>query len=333
MGESARSSVGTATPPVKASRRDAVGGPLQTWMARGLLAAGMIAPLVLTDDYLRHIAVMCGIYVILTVSLNIPAGYLGLLHLGHAAFYGIGAYVAAILSIDVFHGSWPGFWIGLLAAGAVAAAFGILLGVPTMRVRGDYLAIVTLGFGEIVRFLLINWESVTRGPIGIPDIPLPALPGVTLVGKIPHYYLVLAFVCFTVFPVAAMRRGPLGLAWVAIRDDEVAAEAMGIPATRYKILGLGIAAFYAGIAGALFAHYVSYINPANFSGWESIAILTMLVLGGRGTILGAAVGAIVLTVAPEALRALALYRQLTYGILMVALMIFRPRGLMGDRGV
>ncbi|MDP2954856.1 MAG: branched-chain amino acid ABC transporter permease [Longimicrobiales bacterium] len=322
-----------STPPVQVDRALSRRADPRALTARVLLAAGLVAPLILPGDYLRHIAVLCGIYVILTVSLNIPAGYLGLLHLGHAAFFGIGAYAAALLTVDVFHGSWPGFWIGLPAAGAMAALFGVLLGIPTMRVRGDYLAIVTLGFGEIVRFVLINWESVTRGPIGIPDIPLPALPGITFADKTAYYYLVLVFVLLTVLPVAAMRRGALGRAWIAIRDNEVAAEAMGVPTGLCKILGLAIAAFYAGIAGALYAHYVSYINPAGFSGWESITILTMLALGGRGTIVGAVVGAIVLTVVPELLRGLALYRQLAYGVLMVVLMVFRPRGLMGDRGV
>jgi branched-chain amino acid transport system permease protein len=309
------------------------GADFQAVVGRILLVAAVGFPLLVRDPYVLHIAIMSGLYVILTVSLNIVAGYLGLLHLGHAAFYGIGAYVAALLSLDVFREAWYGFWIALPAAGLAAFVSGVLLGFPTLRVRGDYLAIVTLGFGEIVRFVLINWETVTRGPIGIPGIPVPAVPGFAFAGKIAYYYMVLAFVLLTVVPIAAWRRGAIGRAWVAIRDNETAAAIMGVPTVSFKILGFAISAFYAGVAGALFAHYVTFINPMNFSGWESIAILTMLALGGRGTIVGAVVGAVVLTVVPELLRGLALYRQLAYGGLMVVLMIFRPRGLMGDRGV
>ncbi|HHY92324.1 MAG TPA: branched-chain amino acid ABC transporter permease [Firmicutes bacterium] len=268
------------------------------------------------NAYIQQVLVLSGINVILSLGLNLVSGFTGQLSLGHAAFMGIGAYTAALLT----KAGQP-FLPALVAGGLLAAAAGAVIGVPTLRLRGDYLAIATLGFGEILRVLAIN-QKFTGGPVG-----LRAIPGYT---TLP---LVLVCVALTYLSLWRLLRSRLGRAFIAVREDELAADAMGIDTTRTKILAFALGAFYAGVAGGLYAHYIRYVNPNNFGFMRSIEILSMVVLGGMGSLPGAALGAVVMSILPELLRsvspAVAQYRQLIYGALLVVGMIWFPRGLAG----
>ncbi|MDW7674204.1 MAG: branched-chain amino acid ABC transporter permease [Bacillota bacterium] len=276
----------------------------------------------LTNAYFLRTAIIIGIYIVLALSLNFIVGFTGQLSMGHAAFYGIGAYTTALLTVNF----GVSFWLALLFSALVAAAFGFLLGIPTLRLRGDYLAITTIGFGEIVRLVLVNWTSVTRGPAGIPGIPSPSIFGYTLSSNTANYYLILAIVAITIFVFYRILNSRVGSGLQAIREDEVAAEAMGIDTTKLKIMAFTIGAFFAGLAGSFFASYIHYVSPDSFTYLESVIILCMVVLGGIGSIPGVIVGAIVLAALPEALRSIATYRYAIYGMLLIMMMLMRPQG-------
>jgi branched-chain amino acid transport system permease protein len=243
-------------------------------------------------------------------------GYTGQLSLGHAAFMSIGAYTAGIL---VVHYEVP--FLAALLAGAIAAGFsGLLIGTPTLRLRGDYLAIATLGFGEIIRVVFLDME-ITGGTMGLRGIPKQSQLLITLT-----VFIALAVTAFVLYRIMRSR---IGRSFIAIREDEVAAEAMGINTTRYKIMAFTVSALFAGLAGGLYAGFYRYISPNSFGFLKSIEILSMVVLGGMGNFLGAGIGAAVLTVAPEMLRSFAVYRQVFYGALLVVMMLVRPAGLLG----
>ncbi len=272
-----------------------------------------------------HVAVLCTLYVVLTLSLNLITGFCGQFSLGHAGFYGIGAYTAALLAVD--YGS-P-FVLNLAAAALLAGASGFLIGLPTLRLGGIYLAMATLGFGEIIYLVLLNWLGLTRGPLGIPAIPGPALLGVDLSTPGRQYYVGLTLAAFTTLVVTRLVNSRFGEAIQAIREDEIAAEAMGVPTTRLKVVTFTVSAAIAGVAGAFFAHYTSFISPSSFTLVESILVLSILVFGGMGSIEGSIAGAVLLTVAPEVFRFLAEYRMVIYGGILLGLIIFRPQGLLG----
>jgi branched-chain amino acid transport system permease protein len=272
-----------------------------------------------------HVAVLCTLYVVLTLSLNLITGFCGQFSLGHAGFYGIGAYTAALLAV---HYQSP-FVLNLAAAALLAGASGFLIGLPTLRLGGIYLAMATLGFGEIIYLVLLNWLAVTRGPLGIPAIPGPAFLGVDLDTPGRQYYVGLALAALTALVVARLVNSRFGEAIQAIREDEIAAEAMGVPTTRLKVLTFTVSAAIAGVAGAFFAHYTSFISPSSFTLVESILVLSILVFGGMGSIEGSIAGAVLLTVAPEVFRFLAEYRMVIYGAILLGLIIFRPQGLLG----
>jgi branched-chain amino acid transport system permease protein len=297
-----------------------------------LLVLALLFPL-FNNRYVVDVAVMCGIYICLALGLNIVVGLAGLLDLGYVAFYAVGAYLYGLLSIH--YGT--SFWLALPLGALMAATFGVLLGAPTLRLRGDYLAIVTLGFGEMIRIILNNWDRVTRGPNGLIGIEAPSL-GKKFVFSQPihYYYLILLIVILTVFVVNRLNHSRIGRAWIAIREDEVAAEAMGIDTTRMKLLAFALGAMWAGLGGVFFASKMSFISPESFTFFESVIILCMVVLGGMGSIPGVILGAIVLVVLPEMLRDFYLpfmqvdfsrARMLIFGMLMVLVMIFRPQGL------
>jgi branched-chain amino acid transport system permease protein len=285
----------------------------------------VVLPVFVRSSYVIHVGVLCAIYVILTLSLNLITGFCGQFSLGHAGFYGIGAYAAAILAVRL--GS-P-FLLNLVAAALAAGAVGFLIGLPTLRLGGIYLAMATLGFGEIIYLVLLNWLALTRGPLGIPAIPEPSLAGLTLGTPTRQYYLALGLVLLAAVTVSRLVNSRFGEAIQAIREDEIAAEAVGIPTTRLKVLAFSLSAAMAGVAGAFFAHYTSFISPGSFTLVESILVLSLLVFGGMGSIEGSIAGAVVLTVAPEVFRFLAEYRMVIYGTLLVGLIIFRPQGLLG----
>ena len=269
------------------------------------------------------------IYVMLGLGLNIVVGLAGLLDLGYVAFYAVGAYTYALLN---YHYGM-GFWMVLPIGAGLGAFFGILLGFPVLRLRGDYLAIVTLGFGEIIRLILENWNEFSFGPSGIANIPRPSFFGVQFSlhnATIYLYYLMILLVLFTIFVVNRLQNSRIGRAWIALREDEVACEAMGIDKRKTKLTAFALGATWAGMAGVIFAAKTTFINPASFTIWESIIILCIVVLGGMGSIIGVIVGALVLILLPEYLRAFSEYRMLIFGTMLVLMMVFRPGGIVPD---
>jgi branched-chain amino acid transport system permease protein len=275
-------------------------------------------------EYLYHIAIISGFYIILTLSLNLIIGYCGQVSLGHAAFYGIGAYASALITV---HWQVP-FLLALPVAALVGALFGLGLGIPTLRLKDDYLAIVTLGFGVIIDIVLLNLDF-TGGPDGLARIPSPKFWGVDFRQKFWYLLLVAFFVVFTLLLIHRLVHSRHGRALKAIRDHEITAKVMGINAAAYKIAIFTLSAGLAGLAGSLYAHYITFINPESFGLHTSILILTMVVLGGMGSILGSVLGACTLTIMPELLRQVADYQDLAYGALLIALLIWRPQGLLG----
>ncbi|MBW2544517.1 MAG: branched-chain amino acid ABC transporter permease [Deltaproteobacteria bacterium] len=292
-----------------------------------LVVAGiftMVFPLIFSM-YQTTIMVTALIYVMLGLGLNIVVGLAGLLDLGYVAFYAVGAYAYALLN---YHFGL-GFWMALPIGGALGAIFGILLGFPVLRLRGDYLAIVTLGFGEIIRIILENWNEFSFGPSGIANIPRPSLFGMDLSvhgATIYIYYIMIALCLFTVFVVNRLQDSRVGRAWIALREDEIACQAMGIDKAKTKLTAFSLGATWASMAGVMFAAKTTFVNPASFTIWESIMILCIVVLGGMGSIIGVIAGALVLILTPEYLRAFSEYRMLAFGTMLVVMMIFRPGG-------
>jgi branched-chain amino acid transport system permease protein len=248
-----------------------------------------------------------------------------LLDLGYVAFYAVGAYSYALLN----HHFGLGFWTVLPIGAGLGAFFGMALGFPVLRLRGDYLAIVTLGFGEIIRLVLENWNDFSFGPSGIANIPRPGLFGIELSLHQSHiyiYYLMIGMAVFTIFAVKRLQNSRIGRAWIALREDEIACQAMGIDKTRTKLSAFALGATWAGMGGVFFAAKTTFINPASFTIWESIIILCVVVLGGMGSILGVICGAAILILLPEYLRAFSEYRMLIFGVVLVIMMVFRPGG-------
>ena len=283
-------------------------------------------------EYLLHILVMTGIYIILTLSLNLVVGYTGLAALGHAAFSCVGAYASSLLALN--YGVSP--WIGLLVGACVAAILGVFIGAPSLRLKGDYLAIATFGLGVIVYSVAKNWMSVTRGPMGLPGIPGFSFFGIQLSSVWTYLILVAFFVFLTYFIIRRVVKSPFGRILRGIREDEVATLAMGKDVNKHKIMVFVIGAFFAGIAGSLYAHYITFIDPSSFTVMESIAILLMVVFGGMGSLGGSFVGAAILVIFPELLRFLGMpssvaapLRQMIYGLLLIVLMLYRPQGILG----
>ncbi len=282
-------------------------------------------PLQLNNYYL-DVLTTAGIYVVLALGLNIVVGMAGLLDLGYISFYAIGAYTYAILSTQF---GLP-FWLGLPLGGMAAGLFGMLLGLVTLRLRGDYIAIVTLGFVQIIHLVLKNWDNVTNGPNGILNIPRPSLGPFLFHQPLHFYYLILLIAALTAFAVNRLNHSRVGRSWIAIREDEMAAQAMGVETTRMKVLAFVLGALWAGIAGVFFAGKMAFVSPASFTFFESVFVLTMVVLGGMGSIPGVILGAVVLIVLPEIFREFESYRMLLFGGAMVLMMIFRPQGLIGS---
>lgn len=288
----------------------------------------LVLPFVVKDYYL-DVLIMFAIYALLALGLNVIVGFTGLLNLGFAAFYAIGAYTYALLNTRMGLGFWP----SLPIAACFASLAGVLLGIPALRLRGDYLAIVTLGFGEIVRIVLNNWDGFTNGPNGIAGISPPVLAGFSL-GKLHYYYYLVFFILLiSVIIIRRVESSRTGRAWVAIRENEIAASTIGINTTRYKLYAFAFGTFWAGMAGTLFAAKMQFVSPESFTFIESVLILSMVILGGIGNTFGAILGAFILVLLPECLREVQSYRMLVLGAGLVLLMIFRPQGLLGARNV
>ncbi len=315
-----------------------------------LLLLAIAMPLLpVADRYMVEIAITVLIYVMLGWGLNIVVGLAGLLDLGYVAFYAVGAYTYALLAIN-FDIS---FWLCLPIAGLFAAIFGVILGFPVLRLRGDYLAIVTLGFGEMIRIVLLNWKEFSGGPNGISSIPRPDFfgfpfaregePGQTTFHELfglefspMHriiflYYLILILALLTNWFTLRMRRLPVGRAWEALREDEIACRALGINPTNVKLSAFALGAMFGGFAGAFFATRQGFISPESFSFIESAVILAIVVLGGMGSQMGVVIAAAFLILVPELLRDFSQYRMVLFGMAMVLIMLWRPQGLVAHR--
>jgi len=290
-----------------------------------LLAFASVAPLAISHSYIQHLLIMCAINVGLASSMNLILGYTGLFSLCHAAFFGIGSYTSGIIAGKL---GLP-IWLGFACSGFIAAAFGMVVAIPSFKLRGDYLAIVTLGFGQIVRLLMLNEMWLTNGAMGIPGIPKPQIFGRSF-GRVEFYYLALIIALLTVLAIYRIIRSRVGRALIAIREDDLAAQAIGINITIYKVLAFGFATFCAGLMGSVYCHYITFIAPDQYTFTTSITIFCMAIIGGLGTTLGPVAGAIVLTFLPEVMRTFDTYRMLVVGLIMVACMIFRPQGILGS---
>lgn len=281
------------------------------------------------SEYRVNVMITAMIYVVLGLGLNIVVGLAGLLDLGYVAFYAVGAYTYALLN---YHFG-IGFWLALPLGALIGALFGILLGIPVLRLRGDYLAIVTLGFGEIIRLILENWGRFSFGPSGIANIPRPTFFWIELTrsqGILFMYYLMITLGIFTIFVVNRLQDSRLGRSWVALREDEIACQAMGIDKMKTKLAAFALGATWAGMMGVVFAAKTAFINPASFTFLESAIILSIVVLGGMGSIFGVILGALILILLPEELRAFSQYRMLIFGAAMVLMMVFRPQGIISN---
>jgi len=303
---------------------------LKKWLILGSIFIALIAlPFVLSKTHL-HLLVIIGIHAILALSLGLVVGFVGQLSLCHAGFYGIGAYISALLTFS----HWP-FWLALPAAGVVSGVFGLLIGLPSLKTRGIYFSITTLSFGIIMAMVLNNWISLTNGPDGLSGLvspnPIPLFGGILLSFNNPtsYYFLVGVFLWGTIFVVRRLLRSRVGRAFVAVRGNEVLAESLGVQALRYKLTAFIIAAFLAGIAGSLYAHYLRYICPRDFGFVESFDLLVMVVVGGAQTILGPIVGALFVLALPKFFGFEPVYGRVAFGIILIIVMIYMPRGIVG----
>jgi len=296
------------------------------WQA-GLIALAILLPVPMSDYY-RSVLWRTGLYVMLGLSLNIILGYAGLFQLGHAAFYAVGAYTCALLNI---HFNVP-IILTYPASVNVAAIFGYLLTRPILHLRGDYLCIVTIAFGEVVRLVLVNnLFGITGGANGLSGIDRPVLFGLVLREPIYHYYIMLVFLVITIFAVRRLENSRLGRAWLYVREDEVAAEAMGIDTTQIKLLAFVLGSGWAGLAGALYAGKITVISPDQGKFLESVVLFCIVVLGGTGSIPGVFVGTLGMVALPELSRPLRAWRDAWLGVAMVSMMILRPEGLLPSR--
>ncbi len=344
----------TARMPSRGSALD----PSQLWSV-GLFVAAAALPLVFSNGGFINFLTDAGAFVLLALGLNIVIGFAGLLDLGYAAFFAIGSYAFAMLSSPQFGIHIP-FWVMLFLASAIAALFGILLGAPTLRLRGDYLAIVTLGFGEIVPQTFLNLSQWTGGPNGISSLDQPTFFGYRFgFNALPYYYVMLALIAFAIVVASNLRSSRLGRAWMAIREDELAAAHMGINTTTTKLAAFALGASFSGLAGVAYGAKLQLVSPDQFGFNVSVGVLSMLVLGGMGNIPGVILGSIVISsldrlilpgltnflhdhVAPlfDSLPALhnffstidlANSRFMIYGVILVVMMLFRPEGLLPSR--
>ncbi len=316
------------------------------YAAAGFLAFALVVPIIFYGNrYLLDLAILIVTYTMLGFGLNIVVGLAGLLDLGYVAFYAVGAYSYALIAQNF----GLSFWICLPLAGILAAFAGLLLGFPVLRLRGDYLAIVTLGFGEIIRLILLNWQNLTGGPNGISGIPRPSFFGLPFTASengfaaafglhfspthriVFLYYVILALALLTNWATLRLRRLPIGRAWEALREDEIACRALGINTTNTKLTAFAMGAMFGGIAGAFFATRQGFISPEFFTFTELAFVLAIVVLGGMGSQLGVAVAATVMLGGFELFREFDQYRMLVFGAAMVAIVIYRPRGLVATR--
>jgi branched-chain amino acid transport system permease protein len=300
-------------------------------MAAGALAVLLLtAPAWLWSPYHLHVLIMAGIFSVLALSLNLLLGYTGQLSLGHAAFFGIGAYTSALVTLRL---AWP-VWSGLLAAVLAAGLAGYGIGRLSLKLRGAYFVLVTISFAGVTYLVSLNWMELTNGPLGLPDVPAPALtiPGLgelSFRAKSRYYYLVLAVAAAACFVCHRLVHSRLGRALVALRENEALAESVGIDGTRYLVLAAVVSAAMAGAAGSLYAHYTRFVSPEVFLFTYTVTMVIMVVAGGKGTLTGPVVGAVLFTVLPEALREATSWQwqMVLYGVLLILTIVFLPKGI------
>lgn len=294
------------------------------------LAFLLCLPFAVTNAYVMYIVDLIFIYVILALGLDLLVGRTGQVSLGHGAFFGIGAYTAAIFSTKL----GMSFWLTLPTAIIITAVVGFVIGYIALKLKEDYLVMATLAFGTIIWLVFLNWKSVTRGPMGISGIPAPSAIDLGFIqfsfnNYNNYYFLLLVCAIIAVFMTRLLMNSGFGRACTAVRDDELAAQAMGIPIFRTKVVVFTISTAFCGAAGSLYAHFIHLVSPETFGFATSVTILTMVMIGGKGSIFGAIVGSTFLTISSEVLRATPEWRMLVYGFLLVVMMMFFPRGIMG----
>jgi branched-chain amino acid transport system permease protein len=296
-----------------------------------VLLVAVVIPVFFRSPYFLHVMILMGVWIILSLSLNFVTGFAGQLALGHAAFITIGAYAGALMMVNY---GWS-FWISLLIGGGSAFLSGLILGIMAMRLRGDYLGMITMGFGEIVRMLAINMVGVTRGPMGLPGIPKVSIFGYVFKSELAYYYLMIILIVLIFFSIERLVFSRFGRACMAIRDDETAAEAMGVVGYNYKILAFCISALFAGLVGVFYASWVTLLSPDSFQMVDSINLSAMITLGGIGSLYGPIFGGFGIGILPELLRPIttgmrvADLRMAGVGLIMIIFMLLRPTGLFG----
>ena len=299
-------------------------------VAAVLVLGAVTAPAWVWNPYHLHTLIMAGIFAVLALSLNLLLGYTGQLSLGHAAFFGIGAYASALLTVKL---DWSP-WVGLAASVVVPAAAGWIIGRLALQLRGAYFVLLTISFAGVISLVSVNWMDLTNGPLGIPGVPpveiaLPGLPALSLRTKPAYYYLVLAAVVACYLVCLAVVRSRVGRALIALRENETLALSVGIDGTHYLVLAAVLSTAMAGLGGGLYAHYTRFVSPEVFLFTYTVTMVIMVVAGGKGTLAGPVVGAVIFTALPEALRAVASWQwqMLVYGILLIGVLFLMPRGI------
>jgi branched-chain amino acid transport system permease protein len=302
---------------------------LPAWLKAAILVASFLLllamPKIFPKAYIMGIMCRVLMYSVLAGSLNVINGYTGQFNIGHAGFYCVGAYCEAILSTRL----GLSFWVAAPVAGLSAALIGLVVALPTLRLRGIYLAVTTLGASEIIRLVALNWESLTGGPNGIKGIPAPVLFGLKISRSLDYYYIFLFLAIAFFFITNRVVKSRIGRAWISIREDDLAARSLGVEVSRYKAMNFMYGAFWAGMAGAAFAPYFKFISSDMFSLDEGFNILSMVILGGQGTLAGPVVGTLIVNYLNEFLRPVSQYRTLFYAVLIILMMWLRPQGLLG----
>jgi branched-chain amino acid transport system permease protein len=283
------------------------------------------------EAYLIHLAILVGIYLILAISLQLSVGFTGLFNFGHIAFYCVGAYVSALLALN----GYP-FWMCILAAGIISAFFGVLLSIPTHKLKGDYLALATLGFSFVVYAVALNWVELTRGPLGLPGIPKPEFLGISFSDNFMFLILTLVIAVISYFIINRIVSSPFGKVLESIRDDELASRTLGKNSFKMKTSVLAISAFFAGIAGSLYASYITFIDPSSFTLLQLIPVLAIVIIGGLASLEGTIIATIIIVLLPEPLRFIGFpssivgpARQIIYALLLLAILLFKPKGIDG----
>lgn len=290
-----------------------------------LLLVILASPYIISNTYYLHVINLSAIYSLIIIGLNLLSGYTGQTSMGQAGFFAIGTYISALLMMN--------FKIPFLLAGSIAvliaALFGLIISIPTMKLSGPYLVLATVGFGEIIRLVLLNWTPVTRGAAGLVGIPYPEFFDLKIVTERQFFYLILTFLAIGTFIALRLAKSKIGRTLSAIREDEIAASAMGVPVNKYKVAAFVISAMFAGLAGVLFGSFSGVTSPDSFTFDESVAFLSMSVIGGNKTIAGGILGAFVLTILSEMLRAFQNVRLIIYGLILILTVIYMPNGLIG----